>query len=104
MSTAEALAAFRRLDAPVAPGGVLEGARLAEAEPSLTEGARAGFVVERQGSLDPSPFVDRLAERLRNDGDGGFSGFLRFCPGTDCSPVFLACTWRSRGALTPKEG
>ncbi|GAA2355542.1 hypothetical protein GCM10010376_93070 [Streptomyces violaceusniger] len=47
---------------------MLEGARLAEAEPSLTEGARAGFVVERQWSLDPSLFVDRLAERLRSDG------------------------------------
>ncbi|MFE9002870.1 hypothetical protein ACFYOY_12110 [Streptomyces sp. NPDC007875] len=45
---AEALAAFRPLDAPIAPGGVLEGTRLAEAEPSLTDGARAGFVVERQ--------------------------------------------------------
>ncbi|MFE2444851.1 NAD(P)/FAD-dependent oxidoreductase [Streptomyces sp. NPDC059426] len=65
---AEALTAFRRLDAPIAPGGVLEGTRLAEAEPSLTEGARAGFVVERQWSLDPSLFVDRLAEQLRGQG------------------------------------
>ncbi|WP_078510228.1 NAD(P)/FAD-dependent oxidoreductase [Streptomyces himastatinicus] len=65
---AKALTAFRRLGAPIAAGGVLTGDALADTEPALTEGARAGFVVDDQWSLDPGLFVDRLAERLRRQG------------------------------------
>ncbi|MFD7502104.1 NAD(P)/FAD-dependent oxidoreductase [Streptomyces sp. NPDC059850] len=65
---AKALTAFRGLGAPIATGGLLTGAALADTEPALTEGARAGFVVDDQWSLDPGLFVDRLAERLRRQG------------------------------------
>ena len=59
-------AAFRRLGAPV--GDLLSGPALSEEEPALGPAARAGFLVERQWSLDPGQFVDTLAERLRRDG------------------------------------
>ncbi|MFB6959234.1 NAD(P)/FAD-dependent oxidoreductase [Streptomyces sp. NPDC056309] len=65
---ARGLAGFRRLGAPVAPEGLLRGAALAELEPALGPVARAGFLVERQWSLDPGQFVDALAGRLRRDG------------------------------------
>lgn len=65
---AHALDGCRRLGAPVAARGLLDAGALAEVEPALGDGARAGFLVERQWSLDPSLFVDSLAERLRRDG------------------------------------
>ncbi|MEU6572438.1 FAD-binding oxidoreductase [Streptomyces sp. NPDC046805] len=65
---AHGLAGFCRLGAPVAAEGVLRGPALAELEPALGPAARAGFLVERQWSLDPGRFVDALAERLRRDG------------------------------------
>ncbi|MFD6999260.1 NAD(P)/FAD-dependent oxidoreductase [Streptomyces mirabilis] len=64
-AAAHGVAAFRRLGAPVATEGVLAASALAEAEPTLGPAARAGFLVERQWSLDPGRFVDSLAERLR---------------------------------------
>jgi D-amino-acid dehydrogenase len=67
-AAAHGVAAFRRLGAPVAPEGVLAASALAELEPTLGPAARAGFLVERQWSLDPGRFVDSLAERLRRDG------------------------------------
>ncbi|MCT9076638.1 NAD(P)/FAD-dependent oxidoreductase [Streptomyces fulvoviolaceus] len=63
---AHGLAGFRRLGAPV--GGLLRGPALSEREPALGPAAHAGFLVERQWSLDPGQFVDTLAERLRRDG------------------------------------
>ncbi|MFD4976542.1 NAD(P)/FAD-dependent oxidoreductase [Streptomyces sp. NPDC058424] len=65
---AHGLAGFRRLGAPVAREGLLSGAALAELEPALGPVARAGFLVERQWSLDPGQFVDALAGRLRRGG------------------------------------
>ncbi|MFE2938372.1 NAD(P)/FAD-dependent oxidoreductase [Streptomyces sp. NPDC059255] len=67
-SAARALEGFRQLGAPVAAGGILGPGALAEREPALGSAARAGFLVERQWSLDPSLFVDGLAGRLRRGG------------------------------------
>nr|WP_275424783.1 FAD-dependent oxidoreductase [Streptomyces sp. SID13726] len=63
---AHGLAGFRGLGAPV--GELLRGSALVETEPALGPAARAGFLVERQWSLDPGQFVDTLTERLRRDG------------------------------------
>ena len=57
---------FRGLDAPV--GEVLGPGELAEREPALAAGARAGFLVPDQWSIDPNRFVDGLVARLRADG------------------------------------
>ncbi len=61
-SAQEARRGFLALGAPV--GEV----RLDLAEPCLGPGAVAGFVVERQWSIDPGAFVDALAARLRGLG------------------------------------
>ncbi|MEU9456078.1 FAD-dependent oxidoreductase [Streptomyces sp. NPDC048277] len=63
---AHGLAAFRGLGAPARE--LLRGPALRELEPALGAAARAGFLVERQWSLDPGRFVDALADRLRRDG------------------------------------
>lgn len=67
-SAARGLAAYQRLGAPVAAPGLLAGQALADKEPALGRAARAGFLVERQWAIDPSLFVDRLADRLRRSG------------------------------------
>lgn len=63
----KALAAFRAMGAPT-DGDVLTAEEVAETEPALTDGARSGFLVPGQWSLDPSLFVDRLVDLLRRRG------------------------------------
>jgi D-amino-acid dehydrogenase len=67
VSARRALSGFREIGAPLG-SGVVEGAQLAELEPALGHSARAGILVEDQWSLDPSLFVDRLADTLRERG------------------------------------
>lgn len=70
----KALAAFRARGAPVETGasrsgeGLLGPRDISRVEPALTGGARAGFLVRDQWALDPSLFVDRLAELVRSQG------------------------------------
>jgi D-amino-acid dehydrogenase len=59
---------YAELGAPLAASGLLGRHDLADREPSLAAGARAGFLVEHQWSIDPGVFVDGLAERLRASG------------------------------------
>ena len=62
-----ALRRFTDLGAPV-DRQILGPDELTEVEPSLSTGARAGFLVRRQWSIDPGLFVDRLEESLRDSG------------------------------------
>jgi D-amino-acid dehydrogenase len=59
-----ALDGVRALGAPIADSGLLGADELTDREPCLSTGARAGFLVEDQWSIDPNLFVDRLARRL----------------------------------------
>ncbi|MFC0436539.1 FAD-binding oxidoreductase [Kutzneria buriramensis] len=63
-SASAARRGFLGLGAPV--GEVLR--NLPDHEPVLAAGARAGFVVDRQWSIDPNTFVDGLAAQLRTTG------------------------------------
>jgi D-amino-acid dehydrogenase len=56
---------YAELGAPLAASGLLGPHDLTDREPSLGAGARAGFLVENQWSIDPNLFVDGLADRLR---------------------------------------
>lgn len=55
---------FIELEAPV-QREILGPGELAEVEPSLSSRAQAGFLVERQWSIDPGLFVDSLEKQLR---------------------------------------
>jgi D-amino-acid dehydrogenase len=63
----EEMAEHRQLGVPIS-SGLLSAGELAELEPALGPGAQAGYTVDRQWSIDPSHFVDSLADRLRKDG------------------------------------
>lgn len=63
-SASSARQRFAELGAPVG-SGLLGQRELADREPSLGAGARAGFLAEHQWSIDPNLFVDGLAARLR---------------------------------------
>lgn len=66
-SAGRALRGFREIGAPLG-SGVLQGGELADLEPALGPGVRAGLLVEDQWSVDPSLFVDRLGGVLRERG------------------------------------
>ncbi len=51
-----------------APGPLLRGADLRAAEPALSPAAEHGFVRHGERWINPSPFVDRLADALRSQG------------------------------------
>ncbi|WP_055480176.1 FAD-dependent oxidoreductase [Sphaerimonospora mesophila] len=67
---AERKRAFLREHYPVERdlGEILDGPELRALEPCLGERARSGFVLSGQGQVDPSAFVDALADALRADG------------------------------------
>ena len=65
-TAAASLRVQRELGAPV--GELLDTAALTDLEPALGPAARAGYLVEDQWSMDPSLFVDRLAESVRAAG------------------------------------
>lgn len=54
--------------ATATPGPILTGSALIEREPCLAEGARAGFEIGREWTLDPARFVAALTAKLRESG------------------------------------
>jgi D-amino-acid dehydrogenase len=66
-SAQSALGRFTELGAPVARE-ILNPGELTELEPTLSTAAQAGFLVQRQWSIDPGLFVDNLAKQLLDSG------------------------------------
>jgi D-amino-acid dehydrogenase len=96
------------------PGDLLTGAELAELDPAVGGKVAAGYLVEGEGVVDPTAFVDSLAVRLRKDGVAisehtGVRGFhrrngqvaaVRTAEGDiDCSSVVIAAGMWSAGLL-----
>jgi D-amino-acid dehydrogenase len=66
-AAAEEMAEHRSLGVPIS-SDLLSAGELADMEPALGPAAQAGYTVDGQWAIDPSHFVDSLADRLRKDG------------------------------------